>query len=104
MLYGGVVANLANLSTAQVNALSPSGAKAQLGHVDERLRDRSLSGEASVNYRSTPTAFGYAKFARCYKSKGFNLLPENSSNSDASIAQVVALGTTQLIKGETADN
>ena len=104
-LYDGVVAsNIGNLSTAQVNALSPSGANAQLGHVDARLRDRSLSGEASVNYRFTPTIFGYAKFARGYKSQGFNLLPQNSSNPDASIAQAVALGATQSVKGETTDN
>ncbi|WP_404711960.1 TonB-dependent receptor [Sphingomonas sp. MMS24-J13] len=104
-LYNGsVVSNTANLTQTQINALSPSGANAQLGHVDELLKDSSLSGEAGVSYKVTPAVMLYAKFARGYKSKGFNLLPENSTNPDPSVASAVAFGATQAIKGETADN
>ncbi|SDA10811.1 iron complex outermembrane recepter protein [Sphingomonas sp. NFR15] len=102
---GSVTSNLGNLSTAQINALSPSGANAQLGHVDDRLNDRSLSGEASVSYKVTPSAMLYAKFARGNKSAGFNLLPVNASNPDASVLRAVTLyGAGQQVRGEKADN
>lgn len=102
--FGWVASNAGNLSQAQINALSSSGANAQLGSVDQRLSDSSLSGEAGINYRVTPAVMLYAKYARGYKSKGFNLLPVNSTNPDASIAQVIALGGGQTVKGETADS
>ena len=101
---GSVTSNVAGLSQVQLNALSPSGANAQLGHVDDRLKDSSLSGEAGVSYKVTPAVFAYGKFARGYKSRGFNLLPENATNPDPSVASAVAFGATQAIKGETADN
>ena len=102
---GSVVSNLGNLTTAQINALSPSGANAQLGHVDDRLNDRSLSGEASVSYKITPSAMLYAKFARGNKSAGFNLLPVNASNPDASVLRAVTLyGAGQQVRGEKTDN
>ncbi|TPG51985.1 TonB-dependent receptor [Sphingomonas glacialis] len=105
-VYDGVVSsNLGGFSTAQINALSPSGANAQLGHVDDRLNDRSLSGEASVSYKVTPAAMLYAKYARGNKSAGFNLLPVNASNPDASVLRAVTLyGAGQQVKGETTDN
>ncbi|MDB5707136.1 MAG: TonB-dependent receptor [Sphingomonas bacterium] len=104
-LYNGAVtSNVANLTQTQLNALSPSGANAQLGHVDARLSDSSLSGEAGISYKVTSAVMLYAKYARGYKSKGFNLLPENSTNPDPAVAQAVAFGATQAIKGETADN
>ena len=92
---GSVVSNLANLTQIQLNALSPSGANAQLGHVDQHLRDSSLSGEAGVSYKVTSAVMLYGKFARGYKSKGFNLLPENSTNPDPSVANAVAFGATK---------
>jgi iron complex outermembrane receptor protein len=102
---GSVSANLGNLSSAQINALSPSGANAQLGHVDDRLNDRSLSGEASVSYKVTPAVMLYAKYARGNKSAGFNLLPVNASNPDASVLRAVTLyGAGQQVKGEKTDN
>lgn len=102
---GSVSSNLGNLSVAQINALSPSGANAQLGHVDDRLNDRSLSGEASVSYKVTSSAMLYAKFARGNKSAGFNLLPVNASNPDASVLRAVTLyGAGQQVKGEKTDN
>jgi iron complex outermembrane receptor protein len=104
-IYDGVVAsNPGNLTTAQLNALSPSGANAQLGHVDTSLKDSSLSGEAGVNYKVTPTFFVYGKYARGNKSAGFNLLPYNSTNPDAGVASAIALGAKQTVKGEKADN
>jgi len=102
---GSIVSNLGNLSNAQINALSPSGANAQLGHVDDSLNDRSLSGEASVSYKVAPQAMLYAKFARGNKSAGFNLLPVNASNPDASVLRAVQLyGAGQQVKGEKTDN
>jgi iron complex outermembrane receptor protein len=47
---------------------------------------------------------GYVSFARGHKSKGFNLLPENASNPDPSVAQAIAHGASQDIKGEQTDN
>ncbi len=104
-LYDGVVAsNPGGLTTGQLNALSPSGANAQLGHVDTSLKDSSLSGEVGVNYKVTPDFFVYAKYARGNKSAGFNLLPYNSSNPDTGVASAIGLGAQQTVKGETADN
>jgi iron complex outermembrane receptor protein len=103
--YNGVVAsNLGNLSTAQVNALSPSGANAQLGQATDSIKDSSLSGQFGVNYRFTPDIMIYATAARGHKSKGFNLLPYNASNPDPAIATAIAHGAAQDIAGETADN
>jgi len=101
---GWVSSNTGNLSQTQINALSPSGANAQLGQVDQRLSDSALSGQAGLNYRLTPSVMLYATYARGYKSKGFNLLPINASNPDPSVAQVIALGGGQTVKGETADS
>ncbi len=104
-LYDGVVAsNPGGLTTAQLNALSPSGANAQLGHVDTDLKDSSLSGEIGANYKVTRDVFFYGKYARGNKSAGFNLLPYNSSNPDTGVASAIALGAQQTVKGETADN
>jgi iron complex outermembrane receptor protein len=104
-LYDGVVAsNPGGLTPAQLSALSPSGANAQLGHVDTSLKDSSLSGEVGANYKVTPDFFVYAKYARGNKSAGFNLLPYNSSNPDSGVASALALGAQQTVKGETADN
>jgi iron complex outermembrane receptor protein len=105
MSYNGVVAsNPGNLSQAQLNALSPAGANAQLGQANDHVTDASLSGQASISYRVTPSIMLYASFARGYKSKGFNLLPYNATNPDPGIAQAIALGAAQHIKGEQADN
>jgi len=104
-LYNGVVdSNPGGLTTAQLRALSASGANAQLGTVDTSLKDSSLSGEAGVNYKVTPDFFVYGKYARGNKSAGFNLLPYNSSNPDTGVASAIALGAQQTVKGETADN
>jgi iron complex outermembrane receptor protein len=104
-LYNGVVeANPGALTTAQLNALSPSTANAQLGHGDTSLKDSSLSGEVGVNYKVTPSVFVYGKYARGNKSAGFNLLPYNSSNPDTSVGSAIALGAQQTVKGEVADN
>jgi iron complex outermembrane receptor protein len=101
---GSVVANPGALSQAQLNALSPSTANAQIGVVDTGLKDRSLSGEAGVNYKVTPAVFVYGKYARGNKSAGFNLLAYNSSNPDTSVGSAISLGAQQTVKGETADN
>ncbi|WP_277998450.1 TonB-dependent receptor [Sphingomonas liriopis] len=104
-VYNGVVAsNPGNLTTAQIRALSPAGANAQLGQVDTALRDSALSGEAGVSYKATPDVFLYGKYARGNKSAGFNLLPYNATNPDNGVASAIALGAAQTVKGETADN
>jgi iron complex outermembrane receptor protein len=101
---GWVESNPSGLTTAQLRALSPSGANAQLGTVDERLTDRALSGEAGVNYKVTSDIFVYAKYARGNKSAGFNLLPYNSSNPDSGVNSAIALGAKQTVAGEKADS
>jgi len=101
---GTVTANPGALSTAQLNALSPSTANAQIGVVDTGLIDNSLSGEIGVNYKVTPNVFVYGKYARGNKSAGFNLLAYNASNPDTSVGSAIALGAQQTVKGETADN
>ncbi|NIJ08590.1 iron complex outermembrane receptor protein [Sphingomonas vulcanisoli] len=104
-LYNGAItSNVSGLNQAQLNVLSAAGANAQLGHVDQSIKDRSLSGEASLSYKPIDPVMLYLKYARGYKSKGFNLLPENSSNPDPNVANAVSFGATQAIKGETADN
>jgi iron complex outermembrane receptor protein len=105
MNYNGVVtSNPGGLNQAQINVMSASGANAQLGQANDAVTDSSLSGQASVSYRFTPNVMGYVEFARGYKSKGFNLLPENSTNPDPGVASAIAHGATQDIKGETTDN
>ncbi|WP_174291486.1 TonB-dependent receptor [Sphingomonas bacterium] len=101
---GNVASNPGNLSTAQINALSPSGANAQLGNAFDHVTDSSLSGEATASYKPMTGFLVYAKYARGYKSKGFNLLPYNASNPDTGIPQAITLGARQDIDGETADN
>ncbi|PZU06912.1 TonB-dependent receptor [Sphingomonas sp.] len=101
---GTVVSNAGNLNQAQINVLSAAGANSQLGHGDASLKDRALSGEAGINYKITPDIFVYGKYARGNKSAGFNLLPYNSSNPDPSVNQAIALGASQTVKGEKADN
>ena len=101
---GSVVANPGALSQAQLNALSPSTANAQIGIVDAGLKDRSLSGEAGVNYKVTRDVFVYGKYARGNKSAGFNLLAYNSSNPDTNVGSAISLGAQQSVKGEKADS
>ena len=101
---GEVTSNPGNLNQAQINALSPAGANAQLGHVDTSLKDNSLSGEAGINYKATSNIFVYAKYARGNKSAGFNLLPYNDSNPDTGVSSAIALGAQQTVKGEVTDN
>ncbi|QNQ10601.1 TonB-dependent receptor [Sphingomonas alpina] len=104
-LYDGVVAsNPGNLTTAQLRALSPSGANAQLGHVDTSLKDSSLSGELGVNFKVNSALMVFGKYVRGNKSAGFNLLPYNSSNPDSGVASAIALGAGQTVKGEKADD
>ena len=103
--YNGlVVANPGALTQAQLNALSPSTANAQIGVVDTGLKDRALSGEAGVSYKVTPDVFLYGKYARGNKSAGFNLLAYNSSNPDSNVGSAISLGAQQSVKGEKADN
>ncbi|HEX7858373.1 MAG TPA: TonB-dependent receptor [Sphingobium sp.] len=101
---GWVASNPGGLTTLQLNSLSPSGANAQLGNVNDRLTDKKLSGEAGINYKVTSNIFVYAKYARGNKSAGFNLLPYNSSNPDATINNALSLGAQQQVKGEVADS
>jgi iron complex outermembrane recepter protein len=103
--YNGVVtSNTANLSQAQINALSAAGANAQLGQATDDISDSSLSGQFGINYKLTPNFMAYVTAARGYKSKGFNLLPLNATNPDAAVATAIAHGAAQHIDGETADN
>lgn len=103
--YNGVVAsNTGNLNQAQINVLSAAGANAQLGQAKDKVSDSSLSGQIGVNYRFSPDLMAYVTYARGYKSKGFNLLPYNATNPDPGIAQAIALGASQHIQGETANN
>jgi iron complex outermembrane receptor protein len=101
---GAVVANPGGLAQAQLNALSPSTANAQIGVVDTSLKDRALSGEAGVNYKLTRDIFVYAKYARGNKSAGFNLLAYNASNPDTNVGSALSLGAQQAVKGEKADS
>lgn len=105
MNYNGWVAsNPGALSLAQLDALSPSGANAQLGTAQDAVTDISLSGQASVSYRFTPNLMTYVSVSRGHKSKGFNLLPENSTNPDPNVASAIAHGANQDILGEQTDN
>jgi iron complex outermembrane receptor protein len=101
---GAVTSNPGGLDTAEINVMSAAGANAQLGQADDAVSDSSLSGQAAVSYRFTPSLMGYVQFARGYKSKGFNLLPENSSNPDPNVALAIAHGASQAIKGETTND
>ena len=102
---GAVTSNPGGLSQAQLNIMSTAGANAQLGTAQDAVTDSSLSGQASVSYRITDNVMGYVSFARGYKSKGFNLLPENASNPDPNVALAIKnFGASQDIKGETTDN
>ncbi len=103
--YNGVVAsNTANLSQAQLNVLSAAGANAQLGTATDAVTDSSLSGQFGINYRVTNDVLAYVTASKGYKSKGFNLLPENATNPDPAIATAIAHGASQDIAGETANN
>ena len=96
-LYNGVVTdNGGNLNTNQINTMSAAAANATLGYINQALSDNGLSGEAGVNYKPSGAVMVYAKYARGYKSAGFNLTPVT--------AQVISLGGGQAVKGETADN
>ena len=101
---GWVASNPGGLSTAQLLALSPSGANAQLGNAADAVTDLSLSGQVSASYRFTPNLMTYLSLARGHKSKGFNLLPENATNPDANVASAIAHGANQDILGEQTDN
>ncbi len=95
--YDGVVtSNTGNLNANQINTMSASAANATLGNVNQALSDNGVSGEAGANYKATRDVMLYAKYARGYKSAGFNLTPVT--------AQVIALGGGQSVKGEIADN
>ena len=105
MSYNGwVESNPGGLSQAQLNVMSAAGANAQLGQAKDSVTDISLSGQAGLSYRFTPDLMAYVQVSRGHKSKGFNLLAENSSNPDPGVASAIAHGATQDIKGEQADN
>jgi len=105
MDYDGVVtSNPGGLNAAQINVMSAAGANAQLGQANDSVTDSSLSGQVAVNYHFTPDVMAYLQFSRGYKSKGFNLLPENATNPDPGVASAIAHGATQDILGETTDN
>jgi len=94
---GWVTQNTGNLTTAQLSDMSSAAANAALGSVNQALSDNALSGEGSISYKVLPDAMVYVKYARGYKSAGFNLLPVTDS-------RIIALGGSQTVKGETADN
>jgi len=105
MVYDGQIAsNPGGLNPAQINVMSAAGANAQLGHADDHLIDKSLSGQVGASYQITPDIMAYVGYSRGHKSKGFNLLPENSSNPDPGVASAIAHGASQDILGETANN
>ena len=101
---GQLVSNPGALTTAQINALSPSGANAQLGSASDAVMDNSLSGLVGINYQLDDNVMLYGTAARGHKSKGFNLLAENASNPDSGVASAIAHGATQDIAGERANN
>jgi len=101
---GQVDSNVANLNQAQLNVLSAAGANAQLGQASDSVSDSSLSGQVGVNYRFTDDLMAYFTVSKGYKSKGFNLLPENATNPDPNIALAISHGASQAIAGETAYN
>jgi iron complex outermembrane receptor protein len=101
---GSVTSNPGGLTTAQINAMSPSGANAQLGSASDAVMDNSFSGTLGLNYQVTDDVMTYVSGSRGHKSKGFNLLPENSTNPDTGVAGAIALGATQHIAGERADS
>ncbi|HWU03451.1 MAG TPA: TonB-dependent receptor [Novosphingobium sp.] len=93
---GWVTSNTGGLNANQISTMSSAAANAALGNVDQALNDNAASGEVGLSYKVTPDVMLYAKYARGYKSAGFNLTPVT--------AQVIALGGGQSVKGETADN
>jgi iron complex outermembrane recepter protein len=96
--YSGTLTNNAyNLNAAQIADMSSAAANAAMGYVNQSLKDNSLSGEGTISYKVLPDVMVYAKYARGYKSAGFNLLPVTD-------ARILALGGGQTVKGETADN
>ncbi len=101
---GQLASNPGGLTAAQINALSPSGANAQLGSANDAVMDNSLSGLVGVNYQFDDNVMAYVTAARGHKSKGFNLLAENASNPDSGVASAIAHGATQDIAGERANN
>jgi iron complex outermembrane receptor protein len=105
MTYDGwVTANPGGLSQAQLNLLSPASGNAQLGQAASSVDDYSLSGQVGSHYQIDQDLMAYVELARGHKSKGFNLLAENSSNPDPNVAQAILHGATQSIAGEESDN
>jgi iron complex outermembrane receptor protein len=105
MNYNGyVTANPGNLTQAQINTMSASGANAQLGSANDSVNDLALSGQFGVSYHFDPDLMAYAQFSRGHKSKGFNLLAENFTNPDPNVLSAIAHGATQDVAGERADN
>jgi len=105
MTYDGWVdANPGNLSQAQLNILSPASGNAQLGQAASSVDDYSLSGQAGTHYQIDQDLMAYAEVARGHKSKGFNLLAENSTNPDPNVALALQHGASQAIAGEESDN
>jgi iron complex outermembrane receptor protein len=94
---GTLTSNTGNLNAAQIADMSSAAANAAMGSVNQSLKDNSLSGEGTISYKVQPDVMLYAKFARGYKSAGFNLLPVTDP-------RILALGGGQTVKGETADN
>ncbi|WP_068090009.1 TonB-dependent receptor [Novosphingobium rosa] len=96
--YSGVLtSNTGNLNAAQIADMSSAAANAAMGSVNQSLKDNALSGEGTLSYQVTPDVMLYAKYARGYKSAGFNLLPVVDP-------RIFALGGGQTVKGEQADN
>jgi iron complex outermembrane recepter protein len=96
--YGGwVVQNAGNLNSAQITDMSAAAANAALGSVNQSLQDNQLSGEGGITYKALSDTMLFAKYARGYKSAGFNLLPVTDS-------RILALGGGQTVKGETTDD
>lgn len=94
---GWVTSNLGNLNTAQINDMSSAAANSALGSVNQALSDNSLSGEGSISYKVFADTMVFVKYARGYKSAGFNLLPVTDT-------RILALGGGQSVKGETTDD
>jgi len=96
--YGSqIVQNTGNLNAAQIADMSAAGANAALGSVNQSLQDNSLSGEGGVTYKVLPDVMLFSKYARGYKSAGFNLLPVTDP-------RIALLGGGQTVKGEKTDD
>ena len=72
--------NPGGLSRPSSTSCPAAGANAQLGQAKDSVTDISLSGQAGLSYRFTPDLMAYVQVSRGHKSKGFNLLAENSTN------------------------